>query len=201
MRLSELAEQSGASIPTIKFYLREGLLPPGRPVSARQSEYDAAHLDRLRLVRALVDVGGLSLAAVRQVLVALEGPHGVDVAVAIAHGALSPQPATEGPYERAVAAVRRLGWQVDETSAAMARLEAALAAVEAVGLSRQQERVDTFGAAAMACAEFDVAGVTGAKARDPQAVVASVVLGTVLTEELLLALRLLAQSDAYRRRR
>ncbi|MFJ8159734.1 MerR family transcriptional regulator [Streptomyces sp. NPDC096136] len=68
MRLSELSERSGVSTATIKYYLREGLLAPGRRVSATTADYDEAHLRRLRLVRTLLQVGGLSVATAREVL-------------------------------------------------------------------------------------------------------------------------------------
>lgn len=44
MRLSELSERSGVSTATIKYYLREQLLPPGRRVSATQAEYTDSHV-------------------------------------------------------------------------------------------------------------------------------------------------------------
>ena len=57
MRLAELSERSGVSTATIKYYLREGLLPPGRQINATTAEYDEEHLRRLRLVRAMIQVG------------------------------------------------------------------------------------------------------------------------------------------------
>jgi DNA-binding transcriptional MerR regulator len=33
MRMSDLSRSSGVSVTTIKYYLREGLLPPGRQLS------------------------------------------------------------------------------------------------------------------------------------------------------------------------
>lgn len=68
MRLAELSERSGVSIATIKYYLREGLLAPGRRVSATTADYDDGHLRRLRLVRAMIQVGRLPVATVREVL-------------------------------------------------------------------------------------------------------------------------------------
>ncbi|MGW3326438.1 MerR family transcriptional regulator [Streptomyces virginiae] len=68
MRLAELSERSGVAIATIKYYLREGLLPPGRRVSATTADYDEGHLRRLRLVRAMIQVGQVPVARVRQVL-------------------------------------------------------------------------------------------------------------------------------------
>lgn len=68
MRLAELSERSGVSTATIKYYLREGLLAPGRRVTATTAEYDDGHLRRLRLVRALLQVGGIPVATARDVL-------------------------------------------------------------------------------------------------------------------------------------
>ncbi|AZM59847.1 MULTISPECIES: MerR family transcriptional regulator [unclassified Streptomyces] len=68
MRLAELSERSGVSTATIKYYLREGLLPPGRRVNATTAEYDESHLRRLRLVRALIQVGRVPVATAREVL-------------------------------------------------------------------------------------------------------------------------------------
>ncbi len=46
MRISELSRRSGVSIPTIKYYLRDGLLPAGRATAANQADYDEDHLRR-----------------------------------------------------------------------------------------------------------------------------------------------------------
>ena len=53
MRIAELSRDSGVPVPTIKYYVREGLLPPGELTSPNQAQYDASHLRRLRLIRAL----------------------------------------------------------------------------------------------------------------------------------------------------
>lgn len=71
MRISELSRRSAVPTATIKFYLREGLLPPGRSTAATQAEYDETHIRRLRLIRALVGVRGLSVSAAKEVLDAL----------------------------------------------------------------------------------------------------------------------------------
>lgn len=68
MRLAELSERSGVSLATIKYYLREGLLRPGHRISATTADYDESHLRRLRLVRAMIQVGKLPVATVREVL-------------------------------------------------------------------------------------------------------------------------------------
>src|SRR4051812_22378331 len=77
MRVGELSRRSGVPIPTIKYYLREGLLPPGAATAANQADYSEEHLRRLQLIRALIDVGGVSVAAARDVVAAL-GTHADD---------------------------------------------------------------------------------------------------------------------------
>ena len=66
--------RSGLPVPTIKYYLREGLLHPGEAVGATRARYDDSHVRRLRLVRALTEVAGMRLEDVRRVLVAIDDP-------------------------------------------------------------------------------------------------------------------------------
>ncbi|WP_371668959.1 MerR family transcriptional regulator [Streptomyces sp. NBC_00289] len=68
MRLAELSERSGVPTATIKYYLREGLLEPGRQLNATTAEYDEEHLRRLRLVRAMIHIARVPVATVREVL-------------------------------------------------------------------------------------------------------------------------------------
>ena len=72
MRMSELSTSSGATVPTLKFYLREHLLHAGRRTSPNQSQYDDSHVQRVRLVRALLDVGGLTVARASEVIAAVD---------------------------------------------------------------------------------------------------------------------------------
>src|SRR5450755_4314449 len=196
MRISDLARSTGVSLATVKYYLREGLLPPGRATAATQAEYDQRHVDRLQLIRALVDVGGLSLTAVRSVLTVIDaGPTQPAFAVATAHEAIGPAPGPGAPApQRALAALRELGWRVDRRSAAVRQLEAALEAVEQVGIPANPERLRAYAQAALTAAAVDVASVPSDSAADA---VAHVVLGTVLYEPVLLALRRLAQQHLF----
>lgn len=74
MRISALSDRTGVPIGTIKYYLREGLLAPGERTSRTTAEYDESHVERLRLVRALTDTGGLGIAAVRRIVDVLDTP-------------------------------------------------------------------------------------------------------------------------------
>jgi DNA-binding transcriptional MerR regulator len=72
MRLAELARQSGVPRSTIKFYIREGMLPAGEPRARNQATYGPAHLERLALIRALREVAGLRLEVVARVTAQLD---------------------------------------------------------------------------------------------------------------------------------
>ena len=51
MRISELSERTGVPVATIKYYVREGLLPaPARSVGNYRL-YRGAHLERLQFIR------------------------------------------------------------------------------------------------------------------------------------------------------
>jgi DNA-binding transcriptional MerR regulator len=74
MRMTELSARSGLSIPTIKYYKRRGLLPPGRATYRNQIDYAPAHVERLRLIRVLTEVVGLTLDGVRALLEVIDDP-------------------------------------------------------------------------------------------------------------------------------
>ena len=196
MKMSELSRASGVPVPTIKYYLREKLLPGGRPTAATQAQYDDEHVARLRLIRALVDVGRLPLAAVRDVLAIVDaGSEALPAAVGTAHQALPPHVPRDAPSpRRAQELMRQLGWQVDAFSPALYQLEAALAALEAIGMSPDARRLDAYAHAALEVAEVDVADVPR---ETPADAVQYVVVGTVLYEPVLLALRRLAQQHVF----
>ena len=72
MRIGDLAKTTGVPVATLKFYLREGLLHPGTATAVNQAEYDDGHVRRVKLVRALLHLGGLSIADAQRVLAAVD---------------------------------------------------------------------------------------------------------------------------------
>lgn len=193
MRISELARESGVPLATVKFYLREGLLPPGRRTAATQADYDDTHLARLRLVRALTETGGLSLARAREVLVGLDAPT-LHEAVGHAHSALSGEPG-DVDTTAARAGTRAWGWTVHDGSPALAALARALGSLEALGLAVTDAELEVYADAAARVAAVDVRSVPTGSTTEA---VTTVVLGTVLREPVLLALRRLAQESQAR---
>lgn len=194
MRISSLAERSGVPLATVKYYLREGLLPPGRATSATQAQYDEGHLHRLALIRALTDVVGLSVARTRTVVDLIDSsPDDLFATLGRAVAALPPyvEEHEEG-HPRARAAIEALGWVYDPSYPAVAQLERALAAAESVGMPIEEQRLLGYGEHVRAIARIDIAGVPR---DDPGAAVEHAVLGTAIVEPVLAALRRLAHQD------
>lgn len=75
MKIGELAEASGVPVPTIKHYLREGLLPEGTKTSRNMAYYPPELVDRIRLIKQLQEERFMPLKAIRAVLD--EGPERV----------------------------------------------------------------------------------------------------------------------------
>ena len=72
MLVSELADRAGVPVATVKYYLREGLLPPGANTAPRRAEYDDSHVRRLRILRLLREIGGVPVSNLRRVMDALD---------------------------------------------------------------------------------------------------------------------------------
>ncbi|WP_327582304.1 MerR family transcriptional regulator [Nonomuraea sp. NBC_00507] len=137
MRITELSERSGLSISTIKYYRREGLLPPGRSLGPNRVQYDRRHLSRLRLIRQLVEVGGLTLAAVRALLEILDDPaHTPFQVLATAGGrrkarcAASRGEAWQQARSRMARMLARSGWRVRGDAAALDEAADVLSALQ-----------------------------------------------------------------------
>jgi DNA-binding transcriptional MerR regulator len=198
MQMSELSRAGGVPVATVKYYLREGLLAPGVSTSATRATYDDSHVRRLRLVRALAEVGNLKLDTIRDILEAVDAGENLHDTVGVAHSALAPRGAASDSAHAAVdRLLRRRRWRVHDGSANREALAVAFDALERVGYALPESALDVYAGAAAAVAEVDVDSVPTDAAEDA---VQHVVVGTVLLEPVLLALRRLAQEHLSRRR-
>ncbi len=205
MRIGELSRRSGVPVPTIKYYLREGLLAAGELTSPNQAHYGPGHERRLRLIRALLDVGGLSLAAIGEVLGAMDDPEQpVHKVLGVAADGVTPTggeqagPELEEAREEVAELLRRRDWQVDEQSPAAESLAQVLAALRRAGHGAYIDLLDVYADAAEPVARADLDYVQRRVARED--LVESVVVGTVLGEAMFGALRRLAHIDTSFRR-
>ncbi|MEU8784589.1 MerR family transcriptional regulator [Streptomyces sp. NPDC048637] len=210
MRLAELSERSGVSTATIKYYLRERLLPPGRRITATRSEYDEEHLRRLRLIRALIQVGRIPVNTAREILAAVEDdsqdqlsrlgiavealPHGPEPDESTASTAVARRTATE--------LLRRLDWhfnlEIADSSCAFGMLVAALAALHRLDYACDIPHLLPYAqqAAQLAVVDLDLVEEFETPAEQVEAAVAL----TVLYEPVLLSLRRLAEAEEANRR-
>jgi len=69
LKISELAHRTGVSVGTIRFYIREGLLPrPTMKTSRNMAYYDESFVARIRLVRRLQEERRLPLSMIRAIV-------------------------------------------------------------------------------------------------------------------------------------
>lgn len=206
IRISELAESTGVPVATIKYYLREGLMPPGRATAPNQADYDTLHEQRLRLVRVLREIGGLSIEAIRRLLAVVDDPgqslHEVLGAAHRATGPISPANAEAAreheELEEVDALLERLGWDVTLDAPDRRQLADALLALRTLGYPVTAETFLPYAHAADAIAANELAGLPTDAPRDQ--VVEYVIVGTIVYGTALSALRRLAQEHHSARR-
>ncbi|MDX2692249.1 MerR family transcriptional regulator [Streptomyces ipomoeae] len=216
MRISELSRRSGVPVATIKYYRREGLLPEGRALNPTTVEYDEEHVQRLRLIRSLIQLGGLSVARTREVLEAVEQPLDAFETLAVIHHAL-PVPSAEtsgkdgedhegaadgaasgGAVARVEALIENMGWRISDASPHRPALAESLAALSRLGADYTADDLIPYARLATSTADLDFAQLEGIE--DQIALAERAVVLGVLFEPVVRLLRRLAQEDANHRR-
>ncbi|MCO6011331.1 MerR family transcriptional regulator [Actinoallomurus purpureus] len=206
MKISELSDRSGLPVQTIKYYIREGLLPKGAATAATRAEYDGRHLDRLRLIRALREVGDLPIASVQQIVAAVDDEDiPLHQLLGTAQYALGPraEPHREGPDWQAAredvdAVVAELGWQVLPDAPTRDLLAQAFVALRRLGLPIVLSDLRPYIQAAELVADHEVGRLLVGD--DREKAVQTAVATNVLYERVLIALRRMAQESASARR-
>ncbi|MEW1976373.1 MerR family transcriptional regulator [Microbacterium profundi] len=194
MRISELSAQTGVPVPTIKYYLREGLLPEGERSAPTQAAYGEAHVQRLRVIRALI-TAGVSIAETRRVLEALDDPPAdAHRLLGTAHAAITPPVDESLDLTAAQEAVAGLGWKPGMCDDAVLHdVARALQGLENAGFDLANGALPVYLKSMRDVADVEIAGVP---TESVEAALRYVVLGSVLVEPLLLALRRVAQQVA-----
>lgn len=205
--MSELSSTTATTVPTLKFYLREGLLHAGERTSPNQSQYDQTHVDRVRLVRALLDVGGLSVAQAAAVVSALDDDSvPLSSVFGVAQRAVSeaslPSATLEGAgsgTQRIAALCERQGWNVYPNNPGLAMAARVVDTYAALDVDIITEAaLERYAQAADLVAAADLAAV--ASAHDEAEMTTVVVVGTILGDALFAGLRRIAQeAESFRR--
>ncbi|MGW7205288.1 MerR family transcriptional regulator [Streptomyces sp. NPDC054837] len=210
MRLAELSERSGVSTATIKYYLREGLLAPGRQINTTTAEYDEEHLRRLKLIRAMIQVGRVPVATVREVLGHVDDdslPRAMRLGAAVWAMPQVPEPDADDEFVRGARAsmeelLQTLGWSnaqaLTTISPSFRSLVVATAALRRLGYDWDPETLVPYARLMHQVAELDMEFMESRVSEAEKAEVA--VLGVVLVEPMLRALHRLAQEEESTRR-
>src|SRR4029079_6760826 len=170
-------------IDTIKHYLRIGVLHRGRPIADRRSEYDETHIERLRLIRAMIEIGGMRLDSVRRGFDSVdEARSSLRQALGQAHYELSRRFVYDDdePSAESLAAVDRViasqGWDIWEHSAHRMALATSLDTLGHVDASVDEALLDCAARRAGERAPSEIPHVGASTSHD--AAVRSVVVGT-----------------------
>ncbi|PWI15231.1 transcriptional regulator [Streptomyces sp. Act143] len=210
MRLAELSERSGVSTATIKYYLREGLLAPGRQINATTAEYDEEHLRRLKLIRAMIQVGRVPVATVKEVLGHVDDdslPRAMRLGAAVWALPQVPEPAEDDEFVQGARVameglLKALGWSnaqaMTSVSPSFRSLVVAAAALRRLGYEWSPETLVPYARLMHQVAELDMEFMESHVSEAEKAEVA--VLGVVLVEPMLQALHRLAQEEESTRR-
>jgi len=206
VKISELSARTGVSIPTLKFYLREGLLAQGQLSSPNQADYGEHHVRQAALIRALRDVAGLSIAKVRGIVEALEhGEEPFDVmgrtvdslgGETLAHFT----PAQAEAAKDVDRLLEQLGLPHREESLARHQLIAAVASIrEMLFPGMPVEGLLPYAQAGMQVAAMEQAATPAMFGLEPERAIETAVLGLALFEPVLVAFRRLAHEKGAER--
>jgi DNA-binding transcriptional MerR regulator len=185
-------------VATVKYYIREGLLPAGTPTAPNQAEYGDKHVRRLRLIRTLREVGGLEIERIRRVVTAIEDEdlsrHDLfGVAQRALESARTSAEVTD-EVRQARADVDRfvegLGWQVRPDAAARDELADALAGLRRLGRDYGTEVFRPYTEAADRMAAWEVRAIPPSE--PPSVAVERMVVGSIVFGAIFDALRRLA---------
>ncbi|SFQ37310.1 MerR family transcriptional regulator [Amycolatopsis rubida] len=202
--MAELSAESGIPVATIKYYLREGLLPAGERTSPNQARYGEEHVRRLKLIRALVEVGGLSVATVREVVAAVESDRAAYKVLGVMQGALTGSAVDVSDEDREWATgllgalAREHGWKFEDDNPVAGMLVGTVCAIRALGHQALLDQLGRYADVAdrIALADLDTIDAVGSMDR----IVEAAVVGTVLGDRLFAGLRRLAQAAETARR-
>lgn len=198
LRISELSDASDTPVSTIKYYLREGLLERGERTATNQANYGEEHLRRLRLIRALTEVGGIGIAEVREVIAAItKRSLPVHRAIGVAQYALGPpndgeptSPDEQAACDEVHAFIEKLCWRVHRDAPSRRILADALVTLRRLGQNATTELFEPYAKVADELAEWELSFIPSEVSRS--AITESAIVGTVVFEAVLVALRRMA---------
>lgn len=137
LRIQEVAEETGLTPRSIRYYEERGLLRPAARSEGAYRLYDASDLEQLRLIKGLRDDAGLSIADIGQILEDEESRRRTRAALKVTDDPaerrrilLERLASIEGLHGRLNAKLARLQAMFDDVEARRGRLHDLLAAAD-----------------------------------------------------------------------
>ncbi|WP_411373875.1 MerR family transcriptional regulator [Arthrobacter sp. MPF02] len=195
MQLKELSQVTGTSPASIKFYLRERLLPPGETVHATRARYTDNHIKRLQLIHALRQIVGLDVGQIRSIVqLADDGAPRLALLAHVQRVVLNLEPAggTGVRTAAADAVVRMRNWP-EARSDARDALDRHIAVMEGLGINLPLELLDQYSLAVDQIAGLDLELTTFEC--DVNDVILTAAVGMHMHSQLMLKLLALAQAS------
>ena len=135
LRIQEVAEETGLTPRSIRYYEERGLLRPAARSEGAYRLYDASDLEQLRFIKGLRDDAGLSIADIGEILEDEESRRRTRAALQVTEDPaerrrilLERLAGIEGLHGRLTAKMARLQAMVDDVGARRGRLRDLLAA-------------------------------------------------------------------------
>lgn len=200
MQLKELSGRTGISAASIKFYLREGLLPPGESVHATRANYSERHVKRLELIHALRQIVHLNIEQIGSILsMADDGAPPLALLAQVQRVVLGLS-ANDGKVARTPAgdAVVHLRSWPDADSDARGALDRHVVLMESLGIKLPLELLDAYSRAVDQIAGLDLELTTATC--DTDDVIRTAAIGMHMHSQLILKLLGLAQASHAMRR-
>jgi DNA-binding transcriptional MerR regulator len=211
VKISELSERSGVTIASIKYYIREGLIPAGGTTAPNQAHYGDRHLADLALIRALRDRAKLPIAAIRRVMAevaaatgdrdgALEAGFKRVQLEKLADSEFAPEDRDSADYQMCWRELQALlaahGWRQSEDDAVVQELLSAMMTARRVrpGGAFDSRAWDHYADLGERAARFEIPSDWDPD-RFPADALRYAIVGTYLFEPVILAFRRLALSE------
>jgi len=198
MKFSELARRTGASTASLKFWMREGILPAGELRNQTTAVYTQRHVERVGLIQILREEFDASIGRIHDLTALIDSPESslLDVMEAcqvIATGMVIP-PDVDAAQAELIARLReRMGWSHYNSVAASA-LAHALAGSARVGYPYDLDDLVLYGQALEPIATADIGSIQ--PEGTPDAVARNLLVAAAAQNRVLVAVNQLAHTAA-----
>lgn len=207
MKLQDLSATTDTPVPSIKYYLRIGLLPPGWKKNLTTAVYDDSHVARLELIAALRQIVGAPIDMIRSLTPLIDDPASTTIAVlqtaqqigAGFHPSATPAEVGDDVRARVTGLIAERSWP-DVDSSARREVEQVLGEMAAYGYTPGDAHFQAVSAALDDISGLDIDWTIADTGGDRNRLAMRVAVGTHQHARLVLALLRLGHASHSIRR-